>query len=145
VNRHTTGNRVKGFTLIELMITVVIIAILAAIAVPSYQNQVQKTRRADAQGALTGLANAMERYFTNNNTYAGAAVGVGGIFPAQAPLDGNTKYYTLSIADADGDSYTLEATPIAGGAQDGNGALRLTSTGVKTWDKDGDDSFAHAW
>ena len=54
----------KGFTLIELMIAVAIVGILAGIAYPSYQDSVRKSRRADAQGALLGFANAMERYFT---------------------------------------------------------------------------------
>ena len=137
--------RSKGFTLIELMIAVMIVGIIAAVAIPSYQSQVTKSRRADAQGALTGLANAMERYFTNQNTYAGAAVGDDGIFPDQAPLDGGTKYYQLSISAQDASSYTLQATPIAGGAQAGDGALRLTSTGVRTWDEAGDDSFSSTW
>ncbi|MFI3186333.1 MAG: prepilin-type N-terminal cleavage/methylation domain-containing protein, partial [Methylococcaceae bacterium] len=53
-----------GFTLIELMVTVAIVGILAAIAYPSYQDSVRKSRRADASGALLGLANAMERHFT---------------------------------------------------------------------------------
>ncbi len=75
-----------GFTLIELMIVVAIIGILAAIAYPSYQEQVQKSRRADCQGALTGLASAMERFFTVNTTYAGAAVGAGGISPINVRL-----------------------------------------------------------
>ena len=141
----TMKQRSKGFTLIELMIAVMIVGIIAAVAIPSYQSQVTKSRRADAQGALTGLANAMERYFTNQNTYAGAAVGDGGIFPDQAPLDGGTKYYQLSISAQDASSYTLQATPIAGGAQAGDGALRLTSTGVRTWDEAGDDSFSSTW
>ena len=86
-----------GFTLIELMIVVAIVGILAAIAYPSYTEQVRQSRRSDCEGALTGLASAMERYFTVNNTYVGAAVGAGGIFPNQCPIDGNTAYYTLQI------------------------------------------------
>ena len=62
----------QGFTLIELMVTVAIVGILAAIAYPSYQSSVIKSRRADAEGVLLGLANAMERHFTESNTYLGA-------------------------------------------------------------------------
>lgn len=133
----------KGFTLMELMIVVAIIGIIAAIAIPSYQSQIQKTRRTDAQGALTGLANAMERYFTTQNTYDGAAVGAGGIFPDQAPLDSGTKFYDLSISGASASGYTLLATPT--GAQSGNGKLRLTNTGVRTWDEADDDSYSSSW
>ena len=58
-----------GFTLIELMITVAIVGILASIAYPSYQDSVMKSRRADVKGVLLGLTNAMERRFTETNSY----------------------------------------------------------------------------
>ena len=132
-----------GFTLIELMITVVIVSILAAIAYPAYQNSVKQSRRADAQGALTQLNNAMERVFTQNNTYmplvSGVATaptlgtGAGAIFPSQAPLDGATKYYTLSISAIDANTFTLRAAPIAGTGQAGDGNLELNHTGAKRW------------
>lgn len=61
--------KVKGFTLIELMIVVVIVAILAAIAIPSYQNSIQQTRRSDAREALTRIAAMQERFFFTNNRY----------------------------------------------------------------------------
>lgn len=135
----------KGFTLIELMIVVAILGIIAAIALPSYQNSVTKSRRADAQGALTSLANAMERYYTTNNTYVGASLGAGAgdIFPNQAPLDGATKFYNLTVSNLTASGYTLLATPI--GAQADNGKLRVTSTGVRTWDEADDDSYSHSW
>ena len=98
-------NKFKGFTLIELMVVVIIIGILSAIAYPSYLDSVRKTRRADAQGALMQLNNAMERVFTQNNTYqpGGANPTFGAaatdIFPSnQIPLDGSTKYYTLAFS-----------------------------------------------
>lgn len=134
--KHST-RFTKGFTLMELMIVVAIVAIIAAIAYPSYQNSARKARRADAQGALQGLAQAMERHFTANNTYEAAADGGGdtgapAIYPTQAPLDGGTKFYDLTIEDADTDSFTVRATPING--QDGDGLLELDSTGAKRWD-----------
>lgn len=133
------SRKTPGFTLIELMITVAIVAILASIAFPSYQSQMRKTRRADAQGALMGLANAMERFFTEKNTYLGAAsgganTGAPAIFATQAPIDGATKYYDLSINAATATTYTIQAAPIAGSAQAGDscGTLSLTSTGVRS-------------
>jgi type IV pilus assembly protein PilE len=138
--------KVKGFTLIELMIVVAIVAILASIAVPAYNDSITKSRRADAQGTLTSFANAMERHFTTNGTYAGAAGTSGSptdtgdpwIFSKNSPVDGGTAYYKLTIDAANGSSYTLDAEAI--GAQNGNGDMQLTSTGLRSWDRD-DDGF----
>lgn len=136
----------KGFTLIELMIVVAIVGILAAIAYPSYLQYVESTRRSDAQGALSGLASAMERHYTTNSSYKNAAesgdTGSPGIYPNEAPLDGSTKFYDLKIQAADDSSYVLRATPKNG--QAGDGILELTSTGVKRWDKDNNGSFSTA-
>lgn len=118
-----------GFTLIELMIVVAIIAIIAAIALPSYQGYVERTRAGDAQAALMSLANAMERFHTQNGTYDGATVGAGGIFPAEAPLDGNNKFYNLEIVSATVTAYELRAVPKNG---QGGGNIGLDSTGLRT-------------
>jgi len=132
-------NKQSGFTLIELMIVVAIMAILAAIATPSYLSHIAKSRRADVQGALLSFANAMERHYTTNGTYEGAAAGGADtgtptIFSTTSPTDGSTVYYNLTISAADASSYTLQATAV--GAQAGDGNLQYTSTGVKRWDRD---------
>jgi len=139
--------KTKGFTLIELMIVVAIIGILATIAYPSYQEQVKSSRRADAKGALAGLASAMERHSTANNTYLGAGTtggntGAPTIFPDEAPLDGSTKFYDLTIQAASATTYTLRATPKNG--QVGDGYLELLSTGQKRWDTNNNNSTADA-
>lgn len=125
----------NGFTLIELMIVIAIVAILASIAYPAYQDQVRKSRRADCEGSLLGLSNALERYYTANNKFTGTSLGTnpGDIFPAQCPIDGGTPTYTLSVSAASNSAYTIQAAPVAGGPQDGDkcGTLTLTSTGVK--------------
>lgn len=127
---------VTGFTLIELMIVVAIVSIIAAVAYPSYTASVTKTRRADAKGALMGFAQAMERHFTENNTYEGAAsggdTGAPSIYPTGVPIDGGQKFYDLTIEAATVTTYTLRATPVNGQAGDGN--LEITHTGAKTWD-----------
>lgn len=132
-----------GFTLIELMIVVAIIGILASIAYPSYQNSITKSRRVDAQGALMGFAGAMERYFTENNTYLGAAgtagtpadTGTPRVFSATSPIDGTIAYYNLTIQAATVSTFNLLATPI--GAQAGDGVLEISSTESKgRWDDD---------
>ena len=139
INRYTQ----KGYTLMELLMVVAIIGILAAVAYPSYQEQVKSSRRSDAQGALTGFASAMERHFTANNSYlaAGAAGGNTGaptIYATQSPLDGTSKYYNLTINAATATTYTLRATPIT--SQVGDGLMELLSTGQRRWDKDNSGS-----
>lgn len=135
----------KGFTLVELMIVVAIVAILASIAYPSYSNHVIKTRRTDAQGNLLALANAMERHYTQSNTYEGAANGGSdtgfpdaSIYPSYSPLEGSDKYYKLEILSASSTGFTITATPING--QIGDGRLELDATGAKRWNSADDGS-----
>ena len=124
----------KGFTLIELLIVIAIVGILAAIAYPSYQDSVKKSRRADAQAALQGLAQAMERHYTTQGTYTGAAnAGVPTIFSTKSPIDGTAVYYNLLIPSATTTTYIIGAEPT--GAQADDGVLLLKSTGARAWDK----------
>ncbi len=88
----TTIKKHQGFTLIELMITVAILGILAALAYPSYTAQVQKSRRADAQVALQEIAQRQEAYFLRNRSYAKDVTQLG---YAATSTEGQ---YALSIA-----------------------------------------------
>lgn len=144
----------RGFTLIELMIVVAIIGIIAAIAYPSYMDQVQSTRRADAQGALVTFANAMERFYTQNNSYIGADGGTStisntltapdaSVFASVSPTDGNAVY-NLRIYNLTANSYELRAVPIAGGPQAGDGFLQLRSNGARGWDADNSGGLSGA-
>lgn len=116
-----------GFTLIELMIVVAVVAILAAIAVPSYQEQVRKSRRAQAKADMVEYAQMAERYFTVNNSYAGFALPV-----AQSPREaGATARYGLAINTAP-TTFTITATAQGAQAEDRCGDLTVTNTGSKT-------------
>lgn len=120
----------------ELMIVVAIVGIIAAIAYPSYQEQVLKTRRAECTGALAGFGNAMERFFTVNSSYLGAAAagantGAPAVFTPTCPADGGTATYDLTIQLTTVSTYLLHAAPIGQQANDKCGTLTLTNTGLK--------------
>jgi type IV pilus assembly protein PilE len=130
----------KGITLVELMIVVVVVAILASIAVPSYQGYVQRSKRVTAEGDLYAFRNAMQRFFAENNTHSGATTAADGtagapiaaLFPSQSPVDGGTAAYNLTVNVAvGGASYTLQATPTGGQAGDVCGNLTLNSINVR--------------
>lgn len=129
----------KGFTLIELLIVIAIIGIISAVAYPSYQESVKSSRRADAQAALLGFSQAMERHFIGEGTYMGAAIGdtdsgAPTIYSTTSPVDSPTSFYNLKIVSSAVLTYTLAAEPV--GVQAGDGVLILTSTGARSWDVD---------
>ena len=144
---NASRRMVKGFTLIELMVVVAIVAILAAVVLPAYQDSIRKSKRADAQGALMSFANAMERHFTSNGTYLGAGTtggntGAPTIFATKSPVDGNSTIYNLTIKAVTASTYTLLASPVGGQASDGK--LELDNTGARRWDADNSGGFSTA-
>ncbi len=113
-----TRARSRGFTLVELMITVVVVAILAALAYPSFLGSIRKSRRSDAVAALTQVQQAQERWRNNKAAYAGNA-----LLTTAAP-DGlgqsavsPSGYYGIAISGDGASTYTLTATAIAGKTQ----------------------------
>ncbi len=114
MNAHCLAQRrpaqARGFTLIELMIVVAIVAIIAAVALPNYFGSVRKSRRADAITALNQIAQAQERWRANNVSYTTDLTSAG--LNVANPSSG---YYTLQASGASGTGYT--ATAAAAGAQ----------------------------
>ncbi len=105
MNRHTQQ---QGFTLIELMITVAIIAILAAVAYPSYTDYVQRGYRSEGQALLNDTAAAQERYYAQNYVYI---TDVADIAKLNTRTSSSTGKYTLTVSTAANDGgYTLTAT-----------------------------------
>jgi type IV pilus assembly protein PilE len=106
----------KGFTLIELVVTMVIAAILAAIAIPAYSNYVRKSHRTDAKSALLDLASLEERYFSTQNSYSSnwSDLGYGASAANGASIASPNGYYTLSpptVVTATAPTSTTPGTP----------------------------------
>lgn len=123
--------RVAGFTLVELMVVVTMIAILAAIAVPAYQDFVRKARRADAKRDLTAVQLAQERWRANNVAYTTTLVGSGGLNWHVTSTEG---YYTLAVTAANATTYNITATPVSGKSQanDSCGTFAVNESGPNT-------------
>ena len=138
---HTTQRSLRGpmrhagFTLIELMITVAIVSILAAVAYPSYRDYIERSRQSEAQALLMESAQWMERFYAENYRYdentAGVAVATlfAGRF-VQSPRGGSAMYL-ISVPTATQTAFVVRATRT--GSMTGNkcGNFEMTNTGVR--------------
>lgn len=140
VKKHASSAHQKGFTLIELMIVVAIIGILAAVAYPSYQESVAKSRRADAQRTLVEAEQYMRRYFSAKDTFENVTLPAGLVTSPRAGsgaaaynielIEGGAVVATTTAASAS--TFTLRATRTGSMAADRCGDLSVTNTGAKT-------------
>ena len=136
MSKSNSRMHVRGFTLIELMIVVAVIAILASIAIPSYDAHVRKSRRAVAKADLVEYAQLAERFHTSNNTYVGfnppAAV---------SPREGGTAFYNIAVQTTQS-TFSLTATAQGTQTKDTCGNLGLTQAGAKSNSK---GSLSEGW
>ena len=128
---------VRGFTLIELMVVVAVVAILVAIAVPSYSEAVRKGKRGQAKSDLVELAQIMERFRTVNGSYDTSKSTTFTNPITQSPQTG-TADYTVAIESQSDTAFNLEATPTGGQSDDRCGVLSIDQSGAKRHSK-GDD------
>ena len=118
-----------GFTLIELMITVAIVGILAAIALPNYTQYIVRSNRAAAQSEMLAIANKEEQFLLSNRAYATLADITSSGYSLPATL--SSKYtYDIAVGTGTVPSYTITFTGTGSQASDGN--LTLDNTGSKT-------------
>ena len=124
----------RGFTLIEVMIAVAVIAILTAIAFPSYQAHTRKAARAAAQAAMMQIADRQAQYLLDARSYAAGSTALTDL-SFTTPTEVQGKYNIQITADTTAGAppnYTITATPVSGTNQEQDGVLTLTNTGVKT-------------
>jgi len=129
----TSVKNAKGFTLIEMLISVAIAAILAMVAFGSYQKSIEKARRVDAKSTLLEIAAEQEKFYFQENSYAGGTDGLNAIYGGTTSPDG---HYNLSLAndtcDVDGACFLLTATA-TGSQSDDSSCTRFTlsNTGLQ--------------
>lgn len=140
---------VRGFTIIELMLAVAVVAILAAIAIPNYQQYIKKSKRVEVQAHLMSLSQQLASYKLVNHSFQGMNIDQlgGAAFPQAYP------HYRLTLTDAYGapldqassqlTTWLLVATPVEHSSQKGSGKISLTHTGAQCWYENQDDAVAH--
>jgi type IV pilus assembly protein PilE len=126
-------NKMRGITLIELIVVIAIVGVLASIAIPSYRQYLLRSHRSEAKSALLNLAAAQEKFYLQNNTYTTALTTAP---PAGLGLTATTVngHYTVAIAaGANAAGFTATATAAGGQAQDTHCAsFTITQAGTRT-------------
>jgi type IV pilus assembly protein PilE len=120
--------RSRGFTLIEVMVTVVIVGLLAAIAYPAYGAFLLKGNRGAAQSHMLSLALAQSQYQADTRAFS---TDLNALVATPAAV---SKWYTLTVDVAAGppSTYIITATPLAGSRQEADGVLTINSAGAKS-------------
>lgn len=119
----------QGFSMLELMIAIAIVAILAAIAIPSYLSYIKSSRRSDALQTLLSIQLQQEKYRLNNNSYGTLAQVWDGVTTASG------GFYSLAISGVSASTYTITAT--ATGSQIGDTADGVSCNSIVLTNTDG--------
>mgnify|MGYP001210325993 FL=1 len=123
-----SNNKNRGMTLVELMVVVAIVAILASVALPTWNSQVQKSRRADARNTLILVRVEQEKYRADNGSYASSMSALGlGIYNSTS-----RDYYNVSIVSSSATAFVASAAPNANGGQSGDscGTFAINQSGL---------------
>ena len=139
--KRQSDNTFRGFTLIELMVAMAIVAILATIAYPLYLHQLVEGRRSAAEAALMDIAQREQQYVLDQRAYAYGASTAAVSTSLNVTIPTNVQqYYTITVAQGattTPPTFIATAAPIAGGAQSGDVTLTIDQTGSKaptgTW------------
>lgn len=128
------GGTQQGFSLIELMVVVAIVAVLSVVAYASYDWATTKTRRKEAAGCITQGAQFMERFYATNLRYDKTLAGVAVAFPAPLCNDDLTPYYNVTLSAVSATTYTVQAVPLGTQATRDTscGTLAMNQAGTKT-------------
>jgi type IV pilus assembly protein PilE len=122
----------SGFTLIELVIAVAVVALLAAIALPSYLQQIRRSNRTDAKAILMENVQYMERFYTTNGTFVGADAALPSTVSPKGSSGADIRYNISFSAGPAALAYTLQATPANAQTGDSCGTLTINNTGATT-------------
>ena len=124
------SRRLRGFSLIELMIVLVVIGVLSAVAWPSYQDYVRRSHRSAAQAFMLTIAGRQEQYLLTNRSYT-TTIGTGGL-GLTAPTETSGRY-TFAVTNPTATSYLITATAVGNQVVPNKfGDLTLASDGTKT-------------
>lgn len=132
----------KGFSLLEVMIALAVVAILTMVALPSYEGYIERSRRGDGMDLLLNVAAAQQAYYLTNKTYASSIANL----PVSALSE--DSHYIAVVAAGNATGFILRANTSGtgvSGTQASDGAFELRSTGRKTWDCGNTGSFSCTW
>lgn len=137
---HSKTKYEQGFSLIELVITITILGILAAVAIPAYNSQKLKGNRTEAISALTEAAQMQQRWYSDNGTYTSDADDI------DMPATTETGKYTLAVNSSDSETFTVTATATSNQVADTNcRTFSLDQAGRKTSTDSGGSASTGCW